>query len=214
MDAQNPSVDGCRPAPSLRERKKEQARAAMHRAALELTSEHGSTCITVEQIADRAGVSPRTFFNYWHTKEQAILGHDPHRIAHLGTLLRERPGDEAPEDSMIVLSRAYIDTAPNDPELQEMRRAVLKREPALGHLSMDAANDVQWELIQIMHERLLEQSPDLGDDEAWQRAALVVLHAFASIRAAFVTAMRQNVSVAEALESIEAVRAAIIQERA
>src|SRR5699024_12339936 len=58
----------------LRERKKHQSRIAMHRAALELVHEHGLSGVTVEAIAQRAGVSTRTFFNHWTTKESAIIG--------------------------------------------------------------------------------------------------------------------------------------------
>ena len=58
----------------LRERKKRQSRIAMHRAALELVHEHGLSGVTVEAIAQRAGVSTRTFFNHWTTKESAIIG--------------------------------------------------------------------------------------------------------------------------------------------
>ena len=47
----------------LRELKKRQSRTAMHRAALELVNEHGLGGVTVEAIAQRAGVSTRTFFN-------------------------------------------------------------------------------------------------------------------------------------------------------
>src|SRR5699024_11026365 len=57
----------------LRERKKHQSRIAMHRAALELVHEHGLSGVTVEAIAQRAGVSTRTFFNHWTTKEPAII---------------------------------------------------------------------------------------------------------------------------------------------
>ena len=58
----------------LRELKKRQSRMAMHRAALELVLEHGLGGVTVEAIAQRAGVSTRTFFNHWSTKESAIIG--------------------------------------------------------------------------------------------------------------------------------------------
>ena len=58
----------------LREQKKRQTRMAMHRAALELVVEHGLAGVTAQRIAERAGVSTRTFFNHWATKESAILG--------------------------------------------------------------------------------------------------------------------------------------------
>lgn len=59
--------------PGLRERKKQDTRAALAKATLELAVEHGLAAVTVEQIAARAGVSYRTFFNYFSGKEEALL---------------------------------------------------------------------------------------------------------------------------------------------
>jgi len=60
----------------LRERKKRATREALHDAALRLTLERGLEHLTVEEISAVAGVSPRTFFNYYPGKEQAIIGDD------------------------------------------------------------------------------------------------------------------------------------------
>ncbi|WP_168199710.1 helix-turn-helix domain-containing protein [Citricoccus sp. SGAir0253] len=59
---------------SLRERKKLETWALIHDAAAELALDEDTTCVTVEAIASEAGVSQRTFFNYFPTKEDAILG--------------------------------------------------------------------------------------------------------------------------------------------
>ena len=59
---------------SLRERKRTETWTALHDAASRLTLEKGPEAVTVEQIAASANVSPRTFFNYFSTKEDAILG--------------------------------------------------------------------------------------------------------------------------------------------
>lgn len=59
---------------SLRHRKRTETWTALHDAATRLTLEKGPESVTVEQIANIANVSPRTFFNYFSTKEDAILG--------------------------------------------------------------------------------------------------------------------------------------------
>ena len=59
---------------SLRERRREQTWCALHEAALKRVREHGMRGTTVEEIAQEAGVSPRTFFNYFPSKEDAVLG--------------------------------------------------------------------------------------------------------------------------------------------
>ena len=60
--------------PSLRERHKDETWAAIHEAASAAALEGGLATATVEAIAERAGISRRTFFNYFPTKEDAILG--------------------------------------------------------------------------------------------------------------------------------------------
>lgn len=58
----------------LRERKLRETRHALESATVELVLEFGLENVTTEQIAERAGVSPRTFFNYFGSKEDALLG--------------------------------------------------------------------------------------------------------------------------------------------
>ncbi|MBT2248521.1 TetR family transcriptional regulator [Arthrobacter sp. BHU FT2] len=59
----------------LRERKRTATRAAITSAARALTSEKGLNGYTVEEVCEAAGISRRTFFNYFPTKEDAIIGH-------------------------------------------------------------------------------------------------------------------------------------------
>jgi AcrR family transcriptional regulator len=56
-----------------RERNKRTTRRALRAAALELGLERGLAEVPIDEIARRAGVSPRTFFNYFDTKEDAAL---------------------------------------------------------------------------------------------------------------------------------------------
>jgi AcrR family transcriptional regulator len=77
----------------LRERKKAATRSALSAAALSLAAERGVDAVTVDEIAAVAGVSPRTFFNYFATKEEAFVAQD---LA-LAQDLLERLRSEAPD---------------------------------------------------------------------------------------------------------------------
>lgn len=57
----------------LRDRRRRETRLEIHTAALRLAREHGFDKITVDMISAEAGVSPRTFFNYFPNKEGALL---------------------------------------------------------------------------------------------------------------------------------------------
>ena len=60
------------PRPGLRERKKQATRKALREAALRLALECGPQNVRVDDIAEAAGVSPRTYNNYFSSREQAI----------------------------------------------------------------------------------------------------------------------------------------------
>lgn len=61
---------------SLRERKKVQTRLAIRREAFRLFVKHGYANTTIDQIADAANVSPRTFYRYFGVKEALLLSDD------------------------------------------------------------------------------------------------------------------------------------------
>ncbi|MEV5410060.1 TetR/AcrR family transcriptional regulator [Thermopolyspora sp. NPDC052614] len=86
--------DGAAPVLGRRERKKQATRAALREAALRLSLRHGVENVTVEQIADEADIALRTFFNYFSSKEEAVVASVEAAARELITEFRSRPGTE------------------------------------------------------------------------------------------------------------------------
>lgn len=78
----------------LRERKKLATRAALSEAALRLAVDRGLENVLVEDIASVAGVSTRTFNNYFASKHEAIVSLILSRVTGLREAIAARPADE------------------------------------------------------------------------------------------------------------------------
>src|SRR3954451_6776111 len=115
----------------LRERKKLATRLALHEAALRLVAERGLDGVSVDAIAERAEVSPRTFFNYFSSKDDAVLGLDPAATDHTVEFLRGRPAEESPVQAMRAVARAQAAEMLGETELWPLRLRVIETHPAL-----------------------------------------------------------------------------------
>jgi AcrR family transcriptional regulator len=123
----------------LRERKKLDTRRALSDAALQLTFERGIDNVTREAIADLAGVSLRTFSNYFAGKYEALAYRQTERMRRSIAVLRQRPTDEPlwtsiTEAVMAPLEEDFSDAhgdenaAPSRRELVEIRKLLLSPE--------------------------------------------------------------------------------------
>ncbi len=98
------TVAAAEPRASLRERKKLATRQSLRRVALDLVAERGFTHVTVDDIAEAADVSTRTFFNYFPSKEAALFGTDPDQV----NALRERVAHLAPGEPVLDVLRLVV----------------------------------------------------------------------------------------------------------
>src|SRR5690554_6857914 len=85
--ASTPPSAGADDGTQLRERKKRATRRALQLAGLTLVAERGLDAVTTEEIAAAAGVSQRTLFNYFTSKEEVLVGHDPDLVERLAARL-------------------------------------------------------------------------------------------------------------------------------
>lgn len=147
----------------LRERKKRETLLAIHRAALDLVEEHGFGAVTTEQIAERAGVSPRTFFNYYSSKDGAVLGRRAEDYDELRRAMLAAPADESPLEVIRRLVSDYFSSSSLDVELREQRRRVLIGEPTLAPALVRNNFHLETVLTEALEERLgVEPGTDLA----------------------------------------------------
>ncbi|MBD0691091.1 TetR family transcriptional regulator [Streptomyces sp. CBMA123] len=118
--------------PGLRDRKKAATREALSWAALRLAVERGLENVRVEDIAAEAGVSPRTYNNYFSSKAEAIVFRHRDRILRAAEALRARPAEEPLWEALtqsLVEPFEGPDEAPDARWVAAVR--LLLREPSL-----------------------------------------------------------------------------------
>lgn len=145
--------------PGLRERRTRATREEIHRAAIDLFEQQGVRATTVQQIADAAGVSPRTFHRYFATKEEAALPGQQQLLESIATLeLSSREAGAVRREIEEAMAQSMA--AEGHRQLREHRRvgALLAAEPALQALA--AAREVA--LGERLRERLTDHLTD-GD---------------------------------------------------
>jgi AcrR family transcriptional regulator len=106
-------VDVTQESSGLRERKKLATRKALGMAAMRLAIERGLDNVLVEDIAEAAGVSSRTFNNYFANKYEAICALQQDRAVRIGEALRARPRDESLWESVTQAVLSQFGPAPN-----------------------------------------------------------------------------------------------------
>jgi AcrR family transcriptional regulator len=162
----------------LRERKKAETRRALSSAALRLADELGPDGVTVEAIAEAAGVSPRTFFNYFSSKEDAIAGIMPAHSSELLADLVARPEGEAPLDALRATARDAATRLEASADDMMRRRNLFQRHPTLAARNAAGFAEVERGLVEEIARRT-GLDPDLDT-----YPALVVAAALGAIRVA------------------------------
>jgi AcrR family transcriptional regulator len=171
--------------PGLRERKKQQTRARIADAALNLFVERGYDETTLDDIADAADVSRRTIFAYYDSKEEILFCGEVDFLARLKQLLDERPDGTTTVDAM----RTFLSTLEPADDAAIRRKDLILRTPSL-QTKMRARHA---ELEPMLAESIAKDLDTRPDDI---RTMLIA----ASMTAAF-TSARDRLSAAEAAGS-------------
>lgn len=128
----------------LRERKKAATRAALATAANRLAVEHGVEHVTVEAIAAAADVSPRTFHNYFSSREEAIVASVIDWGDGLTRQLAERPAGEPIWDSLQGVVLDSLRGASIDPA-----RMIAQIEMVLAHPNVIASQLAAFDTMRL-----------------------------------------------------------------
>jgi AcrR family transcriptional regulator len=143
--------------------------------ALRLFAEHGYDHTTIEQIANAADISPRTFFRYFPTKEDVVLWDEYDAV--IIDLLEQRPDDEPPGETMRVITRQALEGLyRHDPARLLARHQLLYRVPAVrGRFLEFARSGVEQVAATLARARGLPE-----DDLKLQLTAIAIIDAAGS----------------------------------
>jgi AcrR family transcriptional regulator len=91
---------------SLRQRHTERTRDAIVAAAFELFAAKGFADTTIDEIAERVEIAPRTFFRYFPAKEAVLFHSSEGQVEATVAKLRDRPAAETPYESLLAVLRS------------------------------------------------------------------------------------------------------------
>ncbi|HLU59251.1 MAG TPA: TetR family transcriptional regulator [Pseudonocardia sp.] len=136
----------------LRERTRSAVRAQLAELALELFAEHGFDETTVEQVARAAGVSTRSLFRYFPTKEDMVLDSVDAMGDAVAEELRARPADEDPWTSLHAVLHTWATRIAAAGE-RLTRLQLIERTPALRARSAQRREEARLRVAEVLRER-------------------------------------------------------------
>lgn len=150
--APSPFSPAERPQLGLRERKKIKTREAIRTATYALVKEQGYDATTIEQIAERAEVSPSTVFRYFPTKEDIVITDEFDPI--IMEELRARPADEPWMVTLrFVMRKAIQFGLKEDQEISRLRSHLMVQVPAVRARMMESMSVTGTMLCQAIADR-------------------------------------------------------------
>jgi mycofactocin system transcriptional regulator len=110
---------------------REETRARIEQAALELFTAQGFEQVTTDEVADAAGISRRTYFRYFSTKADAVWGDFGDHVVRLEALLAATAGEQSVLASICAAYVEVNDYAAADLPMLRQRMRLILTEPAL-----------------------------------------------------------------------------------
>ncbi|MCS5713449.1 TetR/AcrR family transcriptional regulator [Herbiconiux sp. CPCC 205716] len=165
------------PAPAgLRERKKRETARAIEVAAVELAAEQSLAEVTIEAISARADVTSRTFFNYYASKEDAVLGVSRAFPRPGFDELTPLPGYSVIETLLHAVTDQLGSLELGSADFQAKKRRVMLENPHLLARDFQTIGDIEAELA-VVARRLLDADGTVPEAErenhAWANVSLL-----------------------------------------
>jgi AcrR family transcriptional regulator len=113
--------------PNSRDQRRARERLRIEKAAVKLLLERGFDAVTAEDIAEAAGISRRTFFRYFPSRDEVLCGVYIRALVHLFDLLRSRPTEEPLIEALVNAARLDLvpSTDPDELELADLSRRLM-----------------------------------------------------------------------------------------
>jgi AcrR family transcriptional regulator len=127
----------------LRELKKQRTQQELQRVALELFAARGFDHVTIEDICADAEVSKTTFYRYFDSKEDVLLGSSHQKLQEMATALAQRP---ATETAIVAVRNAFLEVAAEYQSQRAQRLAVnriVRTTPSLAARNLE--QQTAWE---------------------------------------------------------------------
>lgn len=162
---------------SQRERNRLETWNAVHEAASSIALDDGLAAATIDAIAARAGISRRTFFNYFPTKEDAILGTQPPVVGEDVVARFRASGDDLLVRTVDLLASVLATCF--DSGSMARRRVVVEARPELRERIIQHVADAEQLVTEVLHERLADgvertEIDTLPDAEQSPRALIML----------------------------------------
>jgi AcrR family transcriptional regulator len=148
------------PPKSLRQRKQEVVREALSAAAEELFLSRGFERTTVEQIARAAGLSRRTFFRYYESKEDVLVERSDRVGERFYAELAARPREEAPLLAIRNALVAAVEAGIEDRDFVRWVIRALREKSPLRRAMMERRNRLEERIAALMAVRLRSRPND------------------------------------------------------
>jgi AcrR family transcriptional regulator len=142
------------PHDGLRERKKRRTRQQISDVATSLFVVRGFDHVKVSQIAEIVGVSEKTVYNYFPTKESLVFDRADEGIARVVEALRERQPGESPTKAMLRALSDDMDDLEDLPELLYVFFPMFAEMVAATPSLRAARLDLQNRLVEVATEEL------------------------------------------------------------